>query len=536
MARLHATTAVSALAAAIVAAAATCGLACTPQERQTPDDTVVMLIETQIKAIDPRYTLNNFDNKLSRLVAPGLTTVDTPTTEPALMLAESIEQRDEVTWDVTVRADARFSTGRPVTAADVVFSYESMLAKGSDSVYHKTNAERYVKVEALGERTARFHLRRPLATLMTDLDHGILSAKDARPDGRFGGKPIGAGPYRVVELTSSRALLEANPHHHLGAPVVPKVDIRFVRDPAARILMLVGGSADLLQNAVRLDLIDDVANRDRVKLQSGPSQILTYLMFNNEDPILAKKAVRQALALALDRKALIEAKFSGRAVLASGLIPPNAPFYEPDVPRWDYDPARAGKLLDEAGYPDPDGPGPRPRFSLTYKSSADDFRLSVARVIAAQLGAIGVAVEVRSFEFNTFFVDVKRGQYQLASMQTAEIGNPDYYYAYFHTLRIPTEKDPDATNRWRYRNARVDELCQQGRDIADPARRRAIYSEVQRIVAEEVPIVPLWHEDNIVLTNRDVSGFVITPNARWMGLAKVRKGAAASKASATATH
>lgn len=532
MSRQKATTAAhapsAAFAAAVVAAAAVAGLAaaCTPRDRQTPDDTVVMLIESPITAIDPRYTLSNFDNKLSRLVAPGLTTVDTPTTEAALMLAESIEQRDELTWDVTVRADARFSSGLPVTAADVEFSYESMLAEGSDSVYHKTNGERYTKVEAIGDRVARFHLRRPLATLMTDLDHGILSARDAGPGGRFGAKPIGAGPYRIVELTSSHALLEANPYFHLARPLLPRVDIRFVRDPAARILMLVGGSADLLQNAVRLDLIDDVAVRDRVRLESGPSQILSYLMFNNEDPILAKKAVRQALALAIDRKRLIEAKFSGRAVLATGLIPPGAPYYEPDVPRWDYDPARARKLLDEAGYPDPDGPGPAPRFSLTYKTSADDFRLSLARVMASQLAAIGVAIEVRSFEFNTFFADIKRGQYQLASMQTAEIGNPDYYFAYFHTERIPTQKDPNATNRWRYRNARVDELCQAGRDIADPVKRHAIYSEVQRIVAEEVPIAPLWHEDNVVLHNRDVSGFVITPNARWSGLSLVRKGAA----------
>jgi peptide/nickel transport system substrate-binding protein len=527
MARLHATTATVGLAVLLAGASALAG-ACTPQGRQTPDDTVVMLIETQIKAIDPRYTINNFDNKLSRLIVPGLTTVDTATTEPALMLAESIVQKDELTWDVTVRPDVRFSSGLPVTAADVVFSYESMLAPGSDSVYHKTNSERYVKVEAISERTARFFLRRPLATLLTDLDHGILSARDADAGGRFGGKPVGAGPYRVVELTASHALLEPNRYYHLGQPRIPRVDIRFVRDPAARILMLVGGSADLLQNAVRLDLVDDVARNERVALESGPSQILTYLMFNNEDPILAKKQVRQALALAIDREKIIEAKFSGRAVLATGLIPPGFPFYEPDVPRWGYDPARAAQLLDEAGYKDPDGPGPRPRLSLTYKTSADDFRLSVARVIAAQLGAIGVAVEVRSFEFNTFFADIKRGQYQLASMQTAEISNPDYYYAYFHTLRIPSKKDPDATNRWRYRNARVDELCQEGRDVADPARRRAIYSEVQRIVAEEVPVVALWHEDNIVLHNRDVGGFVLTPNARWGGLTSVVKGRAAA--------
>lgn len=515
-------------AAAVAVSLAVSLAACSPRSRQTPDDTVLLLIESPAKAIDPRYTLNNFDNKLSRLIAPGLTTVDTPTTEPALLLAEKVERIDELTYDVTVRSDARFSSGKPVRAADVVFSYESMLAPESDSVYHKTYGERYVRVEAVGERTARFHLRRPLATLMSDLDQGILSAADADANGRFGDKPIGAGAYRMVELTGSHALLETNPHTHLPKPLVPKLEIRFVRDPAARILMLVGGSADLLQNAVRLDLIDDVAKRDRVKLESSPSQILTYLMFNNEDPVLAKKAVRQAIALAIDRKRLIEAKFSGRAVLATGLLPPGAPYYEPDVPRWDHDPARARKLLDEAGYPDPDGPGPRPRLSLTYKTSADDFRLSVARVIAAQLTEVGIAVEVRSFEFGTFFADIKRGQYQLASMQTAEIGNPDYYFAYFHSERIPTKKDPDATNRWRYRNARVDELCQEGRDVSDPARRRVVYSEVQRIVAEEVPVVPLWHEDNVILHNVDVTGFVGTPNARFGGLSLVRKGAAAT--------
>ena len=149
--------------------------------------------------------------------------------------------------------------------------------------------------------------------------------------------------------------------------------------------------------------------------------------------------------------------------------------------------------------------------------------MGVAKVIASQLGEVGIAVEVRSFEFATFFSDIKKGQFQLASMQTAEIGNPDYYYTYFHSGRIPTKKDPDANNRWRYRNPRVDELCQAGRDELDPTRREAIYSELQRIVAQEVPIAPLWHEDVVVLRNRDVRGFVLTPNARLGGLARVTK-------------
>jgi peptide/nickel transport system substrate-binding protein len=324
--------------------------ACSPKGRQTPDDTIVVLLDAAVRAVDPRYTLSNYDTKLSRLIVPGLTTVDTPTTAPALMLAEAVEQRDARTWDVTVRRDARFSDGSPVTAADVVFSYESMLAVGSDSVYHKTFGERFERVEALAQHRVRFHLRRPLSTMMSDLDQGILSVRAAGPDGRFGGgSPIGAGPYRLVALTGAHALLEANPYFHSTKPALPRVEFRFVRDPAARILMLVGGSADLLQNAVRLDLIDDVAARPRVRVERAPSQLLTFLMFNNDDRVLARKEVRQAIALAIDRKRLVAAKFSGRAVLATGLLPPGTEYYEPDVTRWDYDPARARKLLDDAG-------------------------------------------------------------------------------------------------------------------------------------------------------------------------------------------
>src|SRR5690606_28756358 len=120
------------------------------------------------------------------------------------------------------------------------------------------------------------------------------------------------------------------------------------------------------------------------------------------------------------------------------LIAPGHWAYNPDVPRYPFDPDRARALLDQAGYPDPDGPGGRPRMRLSYKTSADQFRLAVARIIADQLGEVGIEVEVRAFEFGTFFTDIKKGNYQLASMQTASISEPDYYFWYFHSSNIPT--------------------------------------------------------------------------------------------------
>lgn len=499
----------------ILVAALTAALAaCSPRDHRTPDDTLVVLFESNMNTSDPRFALSNYDSKLSKLVHSGLTAVDTPTLEPRLELASRVDRIDPVTWEVELRPDIKFSDGAPVRAADVAYTYDSVIGKDSQSLFHRGFAERFKSVDVVSERVVRFHLVEPLATFESDIDFGIISKNG-----------LGAGPYMKRELTTTHALLTANPYYFGDKPEVPNVEIKFVKDASARLLMLVGGSADLIQNGVRLDLIDEVVARPRVKIDAGPSALLSYVMLNNNDAALGDVRVRQAIALAIDRPALIAAKFSGRAVLATGLIAPGHWAYNADVPHWNRDLARAKQLLDEAGLRDPDGDGPRPRLKLTYKTSADAFRVSIARVIAGQLSDIGIEVEVRAFEFGTFFADIKKGSFQISSMQTSEIGDPDFYFTYFHSSRIPDAKNPDAGNRWRYKNAEVDRLTLEGRRELDRTKRKAIYDQVQRIVATEVPIIPLWHEDNVVLTNVDVSGYTITPNARLGGLRTTTKAA-----------
>jgi peptide/nickel transport system substrate-binding protein len=498
--------------------------ACEPRQRRTPDDTLVVLFEAAAKTADPRYALSAYDAKLSRLVAPGLVTVDSEDMAPRPLLAEKIEQEDELNWLVTVRADARFSDGKPLLAEDVAWTFETVLAKDSDSLWHKGFSERFSAVEVVDARTVRFKLREPLATFMTDLDMGIIAKHGAGKDGKYpGGRVLGAGPYRVDEISSARVVLRANPYWHGGKPGSPTIVIKNVRDAAARLIMLAGGSADLSQNAFRYDLIDDVLARERVKEVRHTSNILTYMLLNNEDPILKDPKVRRAMALALDRQTIVDHKFAGRAVLATGLLPPDHWCYAA-VPQIPYDPAAAKRLLDEAGYPDPDGSeGPKPRFSLVYKTSADQFRVAIARVIASQLGKVGIKVEVRPFEFATFFADIKKGTYQIATMQTSDITEPDLLYTYFNSDRIPSAKDPNANNRWRYRNALVDELTAKGRRVSARAERIKLYADVQRQLAADLPIIPLWHEDNVAIVNSDVVDFVVLPNARLSGLATAKK-------------
>jgi peptide/nickel transport system substrate-binding protein len=521
------------VAALLVASLAITSGSCAPSSRRTPDDTLVVITDTVAKDLDPRFASNNYDTKLSRLIAPGLTTIDAPDLEPRLELAAAIDQVDDLTWDVTVRDDVRFSTGIPVTADDVVFTFMTSLDPAFGGLVSKNLGERFIRVEALDPRRARFHLVKKVATLMSDLDFGILSRASAGTDGRYPpGWVYGAGPYAIDAMGTDWLRLVRNEHYHGAPPPLPFVMVRTVRDQNARAMMLVGGSADLVQNGVRLELVDDIASRDRVAMTAAPSAILSYMMLNGRDPIFADVRVRKAFALAIDRERIIEAKFNGHAVLATGLIPPGHWVYEPDVVRYDHDPARAKALLDEAGFVDPDGDGPLTRVNphdglrplqITYKTSADQFRVAVARVIAAQLREIGVPVEVRAFEFGTFFADIKKGNYQIATMQTSDITEPDYYYTYFNSVRIPGPKNPDGNNRWAYANKRVDELTEAGRLTFDRAERLAIYREVQQIVADEVPVIALWHEDNVVLYNSDVEGYEMFPSARLSGLAKASK-------------
>jgi peptide/nickel transport system substrate-binding protein len=301
--------------------------------------------------------------------------------------------------------------------------------------------------------------------------------------------------------------------------------IKVIRDDNSRLMALAGGSGDLTQNTVSPLLLDSVlASQPRLQAVSARSSVYTYLGLNCDDAILKDVRVRRAIAHAIDRDRIVRTKLGGRAVLSTGLLPPLHWAYSGDVDRYPFDPARARQLLDEAGYPDPDGDGPRPRFTLVYKTSSNRFRVAVAQVIAAQLAEVGIEVDLRPLEFATFFADVKAGNFQLFSMQIPDVAEPDLYTNFFDSSRIPTREAPDrGGNRMRYRNPELDGLLAKGRREVELDARLADYAEVQKIIARDVPVVSLWHEDNVAVMGKNISGYVVQPTAQLAPVASARK-------------
>jgi peptide/nickel transport system substrate-binding protein len=501
----------------------------------TAQDEIVLLNEMPLPRLDPRYAATTWEQKVSQLVVPGLTGLKDRGLGSTAGLAESLVAEDDLTYRARLRPQARFSDGRLVTAADVKYTFDSFRDPLLGSPFRKTWEEYLAQVEILDAATVRFRLKSPRAPFPTDLETaGIVARHVAEPlddavraAARAGRPPppldlarevVGAGPYRLDGRTSDVITLERNPHA-LEPPATGRLVVRTIRDDNARVLALVGGSADVVLNGVTPLVVETLVNNPRLKVDHGPSATLTYLGFNLDDPVLKDGRVRQAIALALDRERLVAAKFQGRARPASSPLDASNPFFNAEVRPWPHDPASARRLLDEAGYPDPDGAGPRPRMRLTWKTSAQRFRVALVHAMARQLGEVGIAVDVRPFEFATFLSDVRKGNVQLFSLQMPDIVEPDMLRALFHSGRIPTAENAWAgANRFRFRNGAVDRRLDQAAAVRDPEQRKALYAEVQAVLAQDLPMLPLWHEDNVMVYRRGLSGVEVLKTGRLEGL------------------
>lgn len=482
------------------------------------DARIVVLFPEPVRgALDPRLTTRAWSGKIVHLVFEGLVSVHNGQVEPRPALAARIEQPSPGVYDIDIRPDATFHDGAPVMASDVAATYASVRNPDHGSPFRSMYA-RIRSVEVRGPRALRITLDGPHAPFLSDLSLGILPARLIGPDGALNGPPIGAGPYRIrARESSDEVVLERHDTYWRGRPATRYLVMRTIRDQNTRLLALLGGSADLVQNAVSPILADAMRRRSDLAVDAAPGVGYTYLGLNLRDDALRDVRVRRAIAHAIDRESLITHKFRGVARAATGMLAEGHWAYDGEVERYPHDPARARALLDAAGFPRPADGGPRLR--LAYTTSTDKFRGNLARLIALQLGEVGIEVEVRAFELGTLLSDVKKGNFQMVSLQWADPSEPHFYSWIFDSAAIPTPDAPNrGGNRGAYRNVEVDALIEAGRTAADADARRAAYARLQAIVAAELPYVSLWHEDVVAVRRATLEGYQPSPNSSLFGL------------------
>jgi len=476
-------------------------------------------IEAMPTQLDPRHAMDAHSSRVGSLVFASLVTVGRDGAYRPY-LAEALPQcRDDLSCVFRLREDFVFHDGTPVTSADVVATYHALMDPGLASPRRSLLA-RVAGVSAPSPHEVVLQMAEPDATMLEAASVAVVPARQAGLDVIPAEELVGCGPYRVSEVVDgSRVVLSAFEAFPDGEPAISTIEFAVVPDTLMRAMEVAHGTIDFVQNAIDPDTTDWLEREhDDVVVYRGNSSNFQYLGVNIDHPVLADVRVRRAIAYSIDRRTIVRHVLEDQAVVATGLLPLQHWAYSGDVRRYGFNPGRARRLLDRAGLVDPDGNGPRPRIVLSYKTTTDELRRRIAEAFAAQLAAVGIELEILSYEWGTFFSDIKRGNFHLYSLQWVGITDPDIYRWVFHSRMRP----PAGNNRGGYRDALMDTLTDLGRVTGNREERRRIYARVQRRAAGRLPYIPLWWPQRVVVTRERLIDFSPHPAGDLLELRSAR--------------
>lgn len=485
-------------------------LACGSRE-VLPGKGIRVGLDGSISALDPRFAIGARAARIAPLIYSSLLQLN----EKGQLvpdLAQSWSQQDEVTYLFRLHKGVRFHDGTEVTAEDVRATFAFIMDPKNRSP--KRGPYGSVKrIDVIDRYTLMFRLKDAYVSFPYALTVGVV------PQGspfRRKSPPVGSGPFRLqVWRPGEDVVLAANPNYFRGRPRIDWVYFRILANTTTRLLEMKKGGVDLLQNCVPAYAVKFMMRIPGVQVIKETGITYQYLGYNLTDRILRHREVRQAISHAIDREAIITHTLKGLAVKADGVVlSPLHWAYEGEVKRYCYDPQQAKKLLDAGGFPDPDGDGPRMRFSLSLKTSTDMESREIAQIIKGQLKGVGIGLEVRSFEWGTFFDDIKKGNFQVYSLRWIGVVDPDIFYYLFHSSSSP----PDGANRGHYRNPEVDRLLDEARRTVDKERRKKLYSGIQKVLAEDAVYTSLWYRDNLVVITDGFEGFQIYAGGEYTSL------------------
>ena len=462
-----------------------------------------IVVPTDVATLDPRFSTRALDVKISRLIHAGLVGLAPDTLEPVPLAARRWWWRDQQTLRVELRPGLRFHSGHPLGPADVCATLRAVADPRLGSP-HRPVVQSIGACRPVSEQAVDVVLSRPRATLLTDLEIPILRADQAHAPPDPGAQLDGLGPYRVAEASASVVQLVPAETGLLPRPARPVV-IRTIRDENARALRLLAGRADIAPNAISPALLPALEGRAELATRTRPGANVTYLLMHNERPPFHRAAVRRAVARAIDRELLVRTLLAGRAQVARSFLPPGH-WAEPEGARPEpFDPASARVLLD-------------PLPAVTLLTSTDRARVTIARAVAQMLNDAGLEVRVVQLDLGVLLERLDAGDYDAAILQIPELTEPNVLRWFFHPGGVPGEGG-EGKNRARYRSARAAHLLDLASRDRDTDARRQLYAKLVAVMAEDMPAVPLWHEDQVAVVSASASGFVPSAEGRWLGVA-----------------
>lgn len=469
---------------------------------EQPDAVLRVGLASAPATLDPRHATDAAAARLCRLLYASPVDFDAAfRPQPALMTWEMLAPDHYV---FRLRGDAFFHDGSPVRAEDVAATYRSVLDPAQASPYRGALAH-ITSLDATSPATLEVRLSRPDPLFPGLLTVGVLPAHElgqAHKPAAF----TGSGGFRLAAAFNPQQV------QLVRLADGQRVDFLVVPNETTRALKLSRGELDLVQGGMSPELTAWLSRRPGVTVRRLKGTVYTYLGFNLHEGPTRDLRLRQAIAHAIDRDALVRHAFKSQARLADGVLVPEHWAGVPEPERLRHDPARSRSLLAALGY------GPAHPLELTYKTSNDFFRRRIATILQDQLAAVGIRLVIRSHDWGTFFGDIRRGDFQLYALSWVGLQLPDIFRQAFHSASVP----PTGANRGRYASADMDALIEQAERALDEPSRAAGYRAVQRLLGRDLPYVSLWFEDIVVVQGARVVGYDTNLNGHYDGLLETR--------------
>ena len=467
-----------------------CLLACKPNETRT--DIRFSIAQAPLN-LDPRYATDAASERVNRLIYQPLVDFDTAS-RPAWLLALNTAARGDaintLEYKFSLQKNATFHNGSALNSHDVKATYDSLkILKDSP---HAAEFANIAAIEVIDNKTLIFKLKQVDTHFISKLIIGILPKSLIEKNHDFSRNPIGSGALKFVDWQHDLKLKRLVDSQ--------LITLQEVKDPTVRVLKLQKGEIDLIQGDLPPELVKHLQTMPNLHVDTGWGANYSYLGLNMQDPVLKQLKVRQAIAYAINRQAIIDKVMVHNTRTAGAILPPeHYTNTNNQLTPYEYNPALSKKLLIEAGIKLP--------LKLVYKTSTDAFRVRLATIMQAQMAEAGILLEIKSLDWGTFFADVKAGNFQLFGLTWVGIKTPEIYAKVFGSQNFP----PNGFNRGRYADAELDKL------LAEENWPGA----TQRIHAQ-LPYIPLWFEGQFVAMQKNIKNYAPKADGNWDDLATIR--------------
>jgi peptide/nickel transport system substrate-binding protein len=466
--------------------------------------TLRVALGTTLSQLDPAKTTIGDEYVYVHLVFNGLSRID-PDMSVKPDLAESWTASDDLkTWTFRLRPGVKFHHGRVLDSEDVVATVKRILdpATGSRA---RTNLTMVDSVEAVDPLTVRFKLNQSyagFADVFADRQMRIV-AKDRLAD--LSTQPIGTGPFVFKSWSpGDRLELAKNPDYfEKGMPKLDAVTLRIIPESAARIAALESGAIDIVWS-MPYESVDKFKNHPTIRADGISTPTWDGVILNNDRPPFNDVRVRKALALTIDKAAIVELALFGQGEPTFSPIPPSHPYFNKSLPVPAPDIAQAKKLLADAGYPN--------GFDVPMQVPQErEQRVRVGVAVRDMARAAGIRINVERVPFASYTADVAGKAQMFVDGYFARPTIDTAIYPFYHSSGSWNKQ------LWLYKDARVDQILDDARKTNDEAARKALFERFQVLVEETVPGIIAYSAAHVNGVSKKVENFHSTP-MQWLEL------------------